>query len=77
MKVQVNLCVLGDFLCFILPSANIFQNKLFQKILSGVPSACQTVCKDYQQTTLIGKELRRGLAEKKKKVFKLVQNLPG
>ena len=52
-----------------------FQNQLSQKILSGMPSECQTVCiqirlnvllgriwfqtvcKSYQQTTLVGKEL--------------------
>ena len=56
-----------------LSSADFFQNQLFLKILSGVPSECQTVwilirpnflsglilvqtvCKGYQQTTLIDK----------------------
>ena len=55
----------------------IFQNHLFWKILSGIPSKCQaiwiqvrpiilsgliwvkTVCKGYQQTTLVGKSLSR------------------
>ena len=59
-----------------LSSADIFQNQLFRKILSGIPSewqtvwiqirpdilSCliwvQTICKCYQQTTLVGKELR-------------------
>ena len=54
----------------------IYQNYLFPKILSGIPSECQTawiqirqdilsgliwvqtVCKDYQQRTLVGKEFR-------------------
>ena len=52
-----------------------FQNQLFRKILSGIPSECQLVwiqispdilsglicvqtdCKEFQQTTLAGKEL--------------------
>ena len=49
-----------------------FQNQLLRKILSGIPSECQTdwiqirpdlgpwvqtVCKGYQQTTLVGNEL--------------------
>ena len=52
-----------------------FQNQLFPKIISGIPSECQTdwipirrvilsgliwvqsVCKGYQQTTLVGNEL--------------------
>ena len=40
-------------------SADFFQNQLFRKILSGIPSGWQTVllgliwvCKSYQQTTL-------------------------
>ena len=57
-------------------SAVFFQNQLIWKILSGIPSECQTVwiqirpntlsgriwvqtvCKGYQQTTLVGKELK-------------------
>ena len=27
-----------------LPSADFFQNQLFRKILSGIPSECYTVC---------------------------------
>ena len=56
-------------------STEFFYNQLFQKILSGIPSECQTVwiqirpdtlsglilvqtvCKCYQQTTSVGKEL--------------------
>ena len=56
-------------------SADFFQNQLFRKILSGIPSECQadwiqtrpnilsgliwvqTVCKNYQQTTLGDNEL--------------------
>ena len=46
---------------FLLP-ADILQNQLFRKILSGIQSECQTdwiqtVCKSHQQTTLGGKEL--------------------
>ena len=55
-----------------LSSADFFQNQRFLKILSGIPSECQTiwinilsgviwvqtVCKHYQQTTLVGKELK-------------------
>ena len=59
----------------LLSSADFFQNQLFQKILSGTLSECQTVwiqirtdivsvliwvqtvCKSYQQTTLVSKEL--------------------
>ena len=58
-----------------LSSAEFFQNQLFRKILSGIPSECQTawiqirpdilsdliwvqnVCKSYQQTITVGKEL--------------------
>ena len=35
------LCVLGNFACY-LSSVDFFQNQLFQKILSGIPSECQT-----------------------------------
>ena len=70
------LCMLGNLECFFFSSADFFQNQLFGKILSGIPSACQTVwiqikgdassgpiwvhtvCKGYQQTTLVGKVLR-------------------
>ena len=59
----------------LLLSADIFQNLLFKKILSGTLPECQTVqiqirtdnmsvlisiqtvCKSYQQMTLVGKEL--------------------
>ena len=50
-----------------LSSADFFHNQLFEKILSGIPSECQTVwtliiwvktvCQDYQQTPLVDKEL--------------------
>ena len=71
----LTLSPLGNFSCFFLSSADFFQNQLFRKILSGIPSECQTdliqirpnilsgliwvqsVCKGYQQTTLVGKEL--------------------
>ena len=39
---ESKLCLLGNFACF-LSSADFFQNRLFQKILSGIPSECQTV----------------------------------
>ena len=54
--------MLGNFSWF-LSSADFFQNKLFQKIISGTLSECQTfwiqirpdviqtVCKDQQQKT--------------------------
>ena len=59
---QINL-----FFILLLSSADFFQNKLFQKILSGTLSVChtvwiqilsvliwvQTVCKGYQQTTKV------------------------
>ena len=69
------LRLLGNFSGF-LSSADIFQNQLVRKILSGIPSVCQTVwiqirpdilsgliCvqtvfKDFQQTTLVDKELK-------------------
>ena len=38
----LTLCMLGNFACF-LSSADFFQNQLFRKILSGIPSECQTV----------------------------------
>ena len=34
--------LLGNFAC-LLSSANFFQNQLLKKILSGIPSECQTV----------------------------------
>ena len=39
----LSLCLLGNFACFFLTSADFFQNQLFQKIISGIPSECQTV----------------------------------
>ena len=42
VKSFLTLCQLGNFACF-LSSADFFQNLLFRKILSGVPSECQTV----------------------------------
>ena len=53
---MLTLCPLGKFSCF-LSSADFFQNQLFRKILSGIPSECQTdwiqtVCKSHQQMTL-------------------------
>ena len=68
--------VYQEILNAFLSSADIFQNQLFRKTLSGLPSECQTVwiqirlnilsgliwvqtvCKCYQQTTLVGKEWR-------------------
>ena len=59
-----------------LSSADFFSKSTFQKIISGIPSECQTdwiqmgpgilssliwiqsVCKGYEQTTLVDKELR-------------------
>ena len=38
---NLTLCPHGNFSCF-LSSADFFQNQLFQKILSGIPSECQT-----------------------------------
>ena len=35
-NVFLSLCMLGNFSCFCFSSADIFQNKLFQKILSGM-----------------------------------------
>ena len=51
---------------YFLSSADFFQNQLFRKILSGIPSECQavwiqiwfqTVRKSYQPTTPVGKGL--------------------
>ena len=39
----LTLCILGNFACLFLSSANFFQNQPFRKILSGLPSGCQTV----------------------------------
>ena len=65
--------LLGHFFHAFSPSADFFLNQLFRKILLGIPSEChslkldqvwyagliwvQTVCKGYQQMTLVGKEL--------------------
>ena len=38
----LTLCLLGNFACF-LSSADFFQNQLIGKLLSGIPSECQTV----------------------------------
>ena len=69
----LNLWPMGIFFFAFLSSADFFQNKIFPKILSGIPSECQTdwiqirpdilsglirvqtVCKNYQQTTLVGR----------------------
>ena len=56
--------MLGNFSCFFLPSAYIFQHYIFQNHFSGIKSvsnsldpdqswhSVQTVCKGYQQATL-------------------------
>ena len=36
------LCTMGNILNAFLSSADFFQNQLFRKILSGIPSECQT-----------------------------------
>ena len=73
LKSCVSHCLLGNIACF-LSSAGCFQNHLFWKIISEIPSWSnswdpdqtdifsgliwdQTVCKSYQQTTLLGNEL--------------------
>ena len=66
--------MLGNLHAF-LSSADFFQNQLFRKILSGIPSECltvwiqitpdilyslilvQTVCKVFQQMTLVDNDL--------------------
>ena len=40
---STTLCMLGNFPCFCGRLLVFFQNKLFQKILSGTLSECQTV----------------------------------
>ena len=67
------LSPLGNFSCFL--SSDFFQNQLFQKNLSGIPSECQTVwtqirpdkiqsvCKGCEQTTLLGIELREPICK--------------
>ena len=70
------LCIFNSLPTAFLSSADFFQNQIFQKHLSGIPSDYQTnwiqirphimsglvwvqsVCKDYEQTTLVGNELR-------------------
>ena len=37
-----------------LSSADFFQNQLFRKILSGIPSECQTVCIQTRPDILLG-----------------------
>ena len=71
----LTLCPLGNFSCF-LSFADILENQVFRKILSGIASECQTnwiqirpyvlsgliwvqsVCKGYEQSTLVGNELK-------------------
>ena len=40
---SLTLCLLGNFACF-LSSTDYFQNHLYRKILSGIPSECQADC---------------------------------
>ena len=42
--VLLTLCMLGNFSCLLLSSADFFQNCLYKIILSGILSECQTVC---------------------------------
>ena len=71
----LTLCPLGNFSCLFVVCRFIFQINFFEKILSAIPSKCQTdwtrirpdvllgliwvqsVCKGYEQTTLVGNEL--------------------
>ena len=46
-------CVLGNFHAF-LSSADLFQNQCFLKILSGIPSKCQTVKIQFRMDILSG-----------------------
>ena len=50
---RLTLCLLGNFSCFFVVCLFFFKST-FLKILSGIPSEWQTVCKDYQQTALGG-----------------------
>ena len=62
---ELTLCMLGNFSCFLLSSADFFQNQLFfinsfRNIIRVTNSLdlsvliwVQTVCKDYQQTTKV------------------------
>ena len=36
-------CMLGSFACFLLSADLFFQNQHVRKIISGIPSDCQTV----------------------------------
>ena len=74
LHAMLTLCPRGNFL--FLSSADFFQNQLFGKIISGIPSECQThwiqirpdtvpglicvqsVCKGFEQTTLVGNVLK-------------------
>ena len=40
---MLNLCMLANFACFYLSADFFLQNMHFQKIISGIPSECQTV----------------------------------
>ena len=55
------LCPLRNFSCLFFFVAWVFFKTNFLKILSGISSECQTdwiqsVCKGYEQTTLVGNE---------------------
>ena len=72
----LTFCPPSEIFHSFLSSADFFQNQLFRKNLSGIPSECQTdwiqirptilsgliwvqsVCKDYDQMTLVDKELK-------------------
>ena len=56
MRDALTLCLLDNFTCF-LSFADFFQNQYFRKIISGLPSECQTLRKDYQPTTPVRKKL--------------------
>ena len=72
-KIQLTQCMLGDFSCFLSSAVFFFKINFLKKILSGIPSKCQTVwtlirpdndlgqtvCQGNQQTTQADNELNR------------------
>ena len=58
-----NTCMLGNFHAFS-SSADIFQNQLFRKTLSGIPTECQTILDPYQARHFVRPDLGSNFLQK-------------
>ena len=50
---RFTLCILGNFACFLSSADFFFKINFFEKFFQEYHQ-CQTVCKNYQQTILVG-----------------------